>query len=66
MEFIIIAIIAVILSVILGILFGYNLKKVKKITENKELDEKIIKEYIIRLRIHRKSLVLPRMKIPPY
>lgn len=30
MEFIIIAIIAVILSVILGILFGYNLKKVKK------------------------------------
>ena len=27
MEFIIIAIIAVILSVILGILFGYNLKK---------------------------------------
>nr|DAI32669.1 MAG TPA: hypothetical protein [Caudoviricetes sp.] len=24
----------------------------------------IIKEYIIRLRIHRKSLVLPRMKIP--
>ena len=41
MEFIIIAIIAVILSVILGILFGYNLKKVKKITENKELDEKI-------------------------
>ena len=29
MEFIIIAIIAVILSVILGILFGYNLKKVK-------------------------------------
>ena len=31
MEFIIIAIIAVILSVILGILFGYNLKKVKKI-----------------------------------
>ena len=43
MEFIIIAIIAVILSVILGILFGYNLKKVKKITENKELDEKIKK-----------------------
>ena len=31
MEFIIIAIIAVILSVILGILFGYNLKKVKGI-----------------------------------
>ena len=31
MEFIIIAIIAVILSVILGILFGYNLKKVKKV-----------------------------------
>lgn len=43
MEFIIIAIIAVILSVILGVLFGYNLKKVKKITENKELDEKIKK-----------------------
>ena len=43
MEFIIIAIIAVILSVILGILFGYNLKKKKKITENKELDEKIKK-----------------------
>lgn len=39
MEFIIIAIIAVILSVILGVLFGYNLKKVKKVTENKELDE---------------------------
>ena len=30
MEFIIIAIIAVILSLILGIFFGYNLKKVKK------------------------------------
>ena len=35
MEFIIIAIIAVILSVILGILFGYNLKKVK-VEENSD------------------------------
>lgn len=44
MEFIIIAIITIILSGILGVLFGYNLKKIKNITKNKELDE-IAKKY---------------------
>ena len=48
MEFIIIAIIAVILSVILGILFGYNLKKVKKITENRESGKTATKEVTVR------------------
>ena len=39
MDFIIIAIITVILMVILAYFFGYNIKKVKQIAEDKELDE---------------------------
>ena len=44
MEFIIISIISIILAVILKYLFGYNIRKIKKIAENKELDE-ISKKY---------------------
>ena len=39
MEFIIISIISIILVVILKYLFGYNIRKIKEIAENKELDE---------------------------
>ena len=44
MEFIIIAIVSIIVTIILGILFDYNLKKIKNITKNKELDE-VVKKY---------------------
>ena len=44
MEFIIISIISIILAVILKYLFEYNIRKIKKIAENKELDE-ISKKY---------------------
>ena len=44
MEFIIISIISIILAVILKYLFGYNIRKMKEIAENKELDE-ISKKY---------------------
>lgn len=44
MEFIIISIISIILVVILKYLFGYNIRKIKEIAENKELDE-ISKKY---------------------
>ena len=58
MEFIIISIISIILAVILKYLFGYNIRKIKKIAENKELDEiskkypsniEICKEYLKKL-----------------
>lgn len=39
MEFIIIAIIAIILSILLGYLFDYNKNKIKHIADDKELDE---------------------------
>lgn len=44
MEFIIIAIVSIIVTIILWILFDYNLKKIKNITKNKELDE-VVKKY---------------------
>lgn len=44
MEFIIIAIVSIIVTMILGILFDYNLKKIKNTTKNKELDE-VVKKY---------------------
>lgn len=44
MEFIIIAIVSIIVTIILGILFDYNLNKIKNITKNKELDE-VVKKY---------------------
>ena len=43
MEFIVISIVAVILTFILGYLFDYNLKKIKKVAENNELDELALK-----------------------
>ena len=43
MEFIVISIVAVILSFILGYLFDYNLKKIKKVAENNELDKLALK-----------------------
>ena len=58
MEFIIISIISIILVVILKYLFGYNIRKIKEIAENKELDEiskkypsniEICKEYLKKL-----------------
>lgn len=58
MEFIIISIISIILAVILKYLFEYNIRKIKKIAENKELDEiskkypsniEICKEYLKKL-----------------
>ena len=39
MELIIIAILTIILVIILGYLFNYNIKKIKQIADNKELDE---------------------------
>ena len=39
MEFIIIVIIAIILSIVLGYLFDYNMKKIKHIADDKELDD---------------------------
>ena len=44
MELIIIAIVTIILTAILGYLFNYNMKKIKHIAEDKELDE-IAKKY---------------------
>lgn len=44
MEFWIIGIIVIILGIILGILFEYNIKEIKKLGKNKELDE-ISKKY---------------------
>lgn len=44
MEFIIIAVFSLILSIILGAIFDYNIKKIKKIGEDKELDE-LAKKY---------------------
>ena len=38
MEFIIIAIITIVLTIILGIVFEYNMKELKHIADNKELD----------------------------
>ena len=58
MEFIIISIISIILVIILKYLFGYNIRKIKEIAENKELDEiskkypsnvEICKEYLQKL-----------------
>lgn len=58
MEFIILLIFLVIMYLILKIIFDYNIKKVKEIGENKELDEitqnypeniEICKEYLIKL-----------------
>ena len=39
MEFIVLLIIVVIMYFILGFIFDFNMKKIKKIGENKELDE---------------------------
>lgn len=39
MEFIIVTITTIILTLILGIVFQYNIKKIKEISEDKELDE---------------------------
>lgn len=44
MEFIIIATVSMILVIILKYIFGYNIKKIKKLGENNELDE-ISKKY---------------------
>lgn len=44
MEFIIVTITTIILTLILGIVFQYNIKKIKEISEDKELDE-ISKKY---------------------
>lgn len=44
MELIIIAIVTIILTVILGYLFNYNIKKIKHIADDKELDE-LAKKY---------------------
>lgn len=58
MEFIIISIVSIILVLILKYLFGYNIRKIEKIAENKELDEiskkypsniEICKEYLKKL-----------------
>ena len=44
MEFIIIQAIVVIMIIILGYVFDYNMKKIKKVGEDKELDE-LVKKY---------------------
>lgn len=44
MELIIIAIVTIILTIILGYLFNYNMKKIKHIADDKELDE-LAKKY---------------------
>ena len=44
MELIIVAIVTIILTVISGYLFNYNMKKIKYIADNKELDE-LAKKY---------------------
>ena len=44
MEFIIVALIAVIGIIVLGYVFGYNMKKIKHIADDKELDE-LAKKY---------------------
>lgn len=44
MELIIIAIVTIILAIILGYLFNYNMKKIKHIADDKELDE-LAKKY---------------------
>lgn len=44
MEFIIITITTIVLTLILGIVFQYNIKRIKEISEDKELDE-ISKKY---------------------
>lgn len=44
MELIIISILTIILTVILGYLFNYNIKEIKKVADDKELDE-LAKKY---------------------
>ena len=43
-EFIIIIVITIIMTIILGYIFNYNIKKIKHIADNKELDE-LAKKY---------------------
>ena len=46
MEYVIILITLWLVAFLLKILFGYNLKKIKKEVENKELDEIVKKLYV--------------------
>lgn len=56
MEFIIIAIVAIIFLLILGYLFGYNMKKIKHIVDNdKDLDE-LSKKYPSNIELCKKYL----------
>ena len=55
MEFIIIAIIAIILSILLGYLFDYNKNKIKHIADDKELDE-LASKYTSNIEICKKYL----------
>lgn len=55
MEFIIIAIIAIILSILLGYLFDYNKNKIKHIADDKEID-KLASKYPSNIEICKKYL----------
>ena len=59
MEFIIILLLEIIVLIILKYLYGYNIKEIKQLAENKELDElgkkypdniSICKEYLRKLK----------------